>query len=104
MAIIVAVTGGAALGLLGGPVWILVPWAAVGLLVGAVSRKRREALIAGLVFGFVVSFVFLVRGYSGTDPVLTKVPFFGLLGLFGALCGAVLSMVAFGATARLRRT
>jgi hypothetical protein len=29
MAIIVAVTGGAALGLLGGPVWILVLWAAV---------------------------------------------------------------------------
>ena len=99
IAILVALAGGVVLGLLGGPVWVLAIWAAVAAVCGGAARSGREAIVAGSVFGFVVSFVFLARGYAGVEPLITRLPFFALLALFGAACGAVIS----GVTAFLRR-
>ena len=50
-------------------------------------------------FGFVASLVYLVLGYNGSRPIYSIIPFFLLLSLFGALCGASLSFG--GAFARL---
>jgi len=99
VALAFALVAGVVLGALGGPVWILAIWAAAAFVCGAIARSRREAILAGLVFGVVVSIVFLARGYAGVEPLVTRLPFFALLALFGAACGALIS----GATAVARR-
>lgn len=78
----------------------LAPWAAAGLLIGYFAGAFRPALAPGAVFGFVASFVYLLLGYNGSRPVYTIVPFFALASLFGAFCGACLSVG--GAFARTR--
>jgi hypothetical protein len=70
----------------------LVPWAIAGLALGY-RANRREAVISGAAYGFVLSFVFMAAGYTGDRLLITRVPFFALLGLFGALCGLVLAWV-----------
>jgi hypothetical protein len=90
----IAILGGLLLGAIGGPVWVLPIWAAVAAACGLAARSRRAAITAGLTFGFVVSFVFLVRGYAGVEPLVSRLPFFAALGLFGACCGGVISGVA----------
>jgi hypothetical protein len=82
---------GALVGFIGGPVQILVLWSAIGLGIGYFSKTLRQAIIDGAVYGFVVSFTFLLRGYNGVDPVGFKLlSFFAALSFFGALCGAIL--------------
>ena len=34
----------------------------------------------------------MIAGYSGSAPLVTRVPFFVLLGLFGAPCGFLLGL------------
>lgn len=93
--LIVSIIVGAVLGVLGAKYlfvgsWLsLVLWGIVGLALGFWSGKRK-ALLNGVVFGFVVSFVFIASGYSGTAPFVSRIPFFALLGLVGAVCGLVL--------------
>lgn len=83
-----------------GAVLTLAPWAAAGLLIGYAAGSIRPALAPGALFGFAASLVYLLLGYNGTHPVLSVVPFFVLLSLFGAICGGSLS--AGGAFARAR--
>lgn len=71
----------------------LLPWGIVGLGVGLFSRSKREALFNGASYGFVLTFIFMLSGYSGMRPVFSVMPFFALLGLFGALCGGILGVV-----------
>jgi uncharacterized membrane protein len=91
--LIAAVAVGLILGLLGGPVWILLPWGITGLVLGYFSKNRNAALRSGAIFGFVASLMFMFHGYAGTDPVYTKLGFFFLLGIFGALCGLIAAFV-----------
>ena len=70
----------------------LVPWGIAGILLG-IGAPRWKALVTGGVYGFVLCFVFLLAGYTGTQPVITRLPFFAVIGLFGALCGAALGFV-----------
>lgn len=84
---------GTLLGLVGGGPIMLLPWAIGGLMMGWLSDSRQKVLLNGAVYGFVLSFVFLVQSYDGTDPVSSKLVFFALLGLFGALCGLVLALI-----------
>jgi hypothetical protein len=73
--------------------WLsLIPWGIIGLAVGAISRKAERWLNGGL-FGFFLTLAFMIAGYSGTDPVITKLPFFILLGAFGGICGIALALV-----------
>lgn len=68
----------------------LIPWALVGLGVGALCRTAREALLAGVAYGFVLGLSFMVFDYTGTDPIVGKLPFFVGIGVIGAVAGAVL--------------
>ena len=73
----------------------LIPWALGGLAVGAVCRVRSEALVAGLAYGFVLGFSFMVVGYNGTDPIVGKLPFFAIIGVVSAAFGGVLAFVGW---------
>jgi uncharacterized membrane protein YccC len=72
----------------------VVPWglAAVGL---GFWCAKRQALYAGAAYGFCLSFSFMVAGYTGTQSLMSRVPFFVLLGLFGAVCGIALSATGY---------
>jgi hypothetical protein len=70
--------------------WTLLPWGLAALALGYRARKVN-ALLAGATYGFVLSFVFMLAGYTGAASVISRVPFFALLGLFGALCGCLLA-------------
>jgi hypothetical protein len=72
--------------------WTLLPWGAAALGLGYWLGKRG-AMLAGALYGFALSFVFMLAGYTGAAPVATRVPFFALLGLFGAICGLVLALL-----------
>ena len=79
--------------------WLcLIPWGVAGLLLGWWSRGRRQALWGGALYGFCISFAFLVAGYQGSAPVMSHVAAFSILSLVGAVCG-----VALGLGARLVR-
>jgi hypothetical protein len=66
----------------------LLPWAVAALLIGWLSRDAKLALVNGAIYGFVLSFVFMLAGYEG-DAVVDKMPFFVLLGIFGGVCGLI---------------
>lgn len=73
----------------------LIPWAIGAMGVGALCRARREALLAGAVYGFVLGFAFMTAGYSGSDPIVGKLPFFAVIGVVSAAFGAVLGFVGY---------
>ncbi len=68
----------------------LIPWGLVAVVLGMWGTKR-EALKSGAVYGFSLSFAFLVAGYNGTPSLVSRVPFFAILSLFGAVCGVALA-------------
>jgi hypothetical protein len=105
--VIVSIIVGALLGVIGARYlfvgsWLsLIPWGMAGLLIGFWSQKR-EWVVNGLCFGFAVSFVFMLAGYSGSASLISRLPFFAVLGLFGGLCGLVLGGVGFEIKRRLK--
>jgi hypothetical protein len=70
----------------------LAPWALVGLALGVACRSRRGAAAAGAVFGFALTFTFMATGYEGAAPLGTRLVPFAAIGLFGSLCGLVLTI------------
>jgi len=72
--------------------WTLVPW---GLAAAALGYRasRATAVVAGALYGFVLCFVFTLATYGGAAPAITRVPFFTVLGLVGALCGLLLALL-----------
>ena len=72
--------------------WTLVPWGVAALALGY-RANRAGAVTAGTVYGFVLCFVFTLATYGGTAPAITRVPFFTVLGLVGALCGLLLALL-----------
>ncbi len=73
--------------------WLsLIPWAIVGLVVCYWSGKQ-QAIINGAIYGFAIAFTFMLAGYSGSASLISRVPFFAILGLIGALCGAALGFI-----------
>ncbi len=99
---------GALLGVIGsrylfvGSALSLIPWGIVGLAIGYWST-RRSSMLNGGVYGFFLAFVFMIAGYSGSASLLSRLPFFGALGLFGALCGFVLGLLGNLLKAGIRR-
>ena len=72
--------------------WTLIPWALVAGGLGYWTGRRLASVTGGL-YGFTLSFTFMLAGYRGHDPIVTRVPVFAILGLFGALCGLILAVV-----------
>ena len=95
--LIVSIAAGSLLGLIGSRVlfvgsWLsLIPWAIVGLVIGYWSQKR-EALINGGCYGFALAFVFMIAGYTGSASMVSRLPFFAILGIFGGMCGVILGL------------
>jgi hypothetical protein len=81
----------------------LLPWGITSLLIGYFSKSQRMALINGLTFGFFLGFVFILAGYTGSEPVITRIPFFVLIGIVSAICGALLSYVSQLIRIRLKK-
>ncbi len=103
---IIAVVLGSILGLLGARYvfvgsWLnLVLWGIAGVALGSWGTKH-EAIVDGVIFGFVLTFVYMVAEYSGPFSLASRLPFFVFLGVFGAACGLVLGVVGFQTKARL---
>jgi hypothetical protein len=101
--ILVVVLAGSLLGYTGSRVLFvgsglsLIPWSLAGAVIGIVyANSARDAVAYGGTYGFALAFVFMLSGYNGSDPVVTKLGFFALLGIFGAVCGLVLALVGLG--------
>ena len=77
----------------------LIPWGLVAVALGTWGN-RPEVLKNGAIYGFTLSFAFLVSGYNGVPSLVSRFPFFVILSLFGALCGLALS--ALGHYLKLR--
>ena len=98
MKLLVAVCVGTALGILASHYlfvgsWLsLILWAIAGLALGFWCR-RREAMINGTVYGFVLAFIFMISGYSGSASLISRLPFFAILGVVGAVCGLILGFL-----------
>ncbi len=96
----VAVLAGIALGVLGaryvfvGSWWNLVPWSVAGIALGFWGT-RNESVLNGGAYGFVLSLAFLIAGYTGKLSLASRIPFFLVLGAFGAMCGVLLAIVGF---------
>ena len=72
----------------------IIPWGLVGLAIGFWCSKR-QSLYAGALYGFCLNFSFMIAGYTGTASLLSRLPFFILIGLFGAVCGIALSVTGY---------
>ncbi len=73
--------------LLVGSALSLIPWGIAGLLFGLWCLTNREAIPIGGLYGFLVAFTFMAAGYQGSAPIITRLPFFAILGIIGAICG-----------------
>src|ERR1700693_5262608 len=72
----------------------VVPWGLVVLAIGFWCSKR-QSLYAGALYGFFLCFSFMIAGYTGTASLLSRLPFFILIGLFGAVCGIALAAAGY---------
>ncbi|SRR5258708_39135816 len=71
----------------------LIPWGLIGVILGWWSKNAQEALINGIFYGFFLAFSFMAAVYQGNVPIVTRIPFFATLGLVGAVCGLILSLL-----------
>jgi hypothetical protein len=98
--ILVSILAGSLLGIIAARVlfvgsWLsLIPWTIVGLLIGAWSQKRAW-LVNGICYGFALAFVFMIAGYSGSASLISRLPFFAILGIFGGFYGLILGLLGF---------
>ena len=90
---IAAVVFGIVLGLLGGKVWILIPWGIAGLVLGYFSELPKDAIVNGSLFGFLAAFLFMVQGYEGSLSLISRFPFFAVIGILGAIGGLISALV-----------
>ena len=75
--------------------WLnLIPWGVAGLALGFWGTKK-ESVVNGLTYGFVLVFFFMIAGYSGALPLVNRLPFFAVLGVFGGVCGLLLGLLGF---------
>ena len=75
-------------------VYSLIPWGLIGLAIGAWCTQR-QGLSAGALYGFCLCFAFMVAGYQGSASLMSRIPFFLLIGAVGAVCGAALAAVGY---------
>lgn len=84
--------------LFGGSMLNVVPWGILAFATAFLAASRRESLLFGAVFGFVVSYAFLWFDNSGEKTlgrVLVLIPLVVAPALFGALCGLILAWLGW---------
>jgi len=97
MKLVVSIVVGSLLGYIGSRVlfvgsWLsLIPWAIVGLAIGSWGHMR-ESIVNGICYGFALAFIFITAGYTGSASLVSRIPFFAILGIFGGLCGLILGL------------
>ncbi len=70
----------------GDTAWLnLIVWAAVGLAIGAASRRRSTAIWVDAMIGFAIVFSYSIMGYASSAPLLGALAPFALIALLGAL-------------------
>lgn len=69
----------------------LVPWGLVALAIGFWCSKP-QSLYAGALYGFCLCFSFMIAGYNGTASLTSRLPFFVVIALLGAVCGIAVSV------------
>jgi hypothetical protein len=72
----------------------VIPWGLVGLAIGFWCNKR-QSLYAGALYGFCLNFSFMIAGYTGTASLMSRLPFFIVIGLFGSVCGLAVAAVGY---------
>ena len=90
--IVTGFLAGIVLGMIGarylfvGSAMSLIPWSIVGAGLGAWGREKGW-VPTGLVYGFTLYFAFMVAGYTGEASLLSRVPFFAVIAVIGAVFG-----------------
>lgn len=101
MRFVIALLVGSLLGFIGskilfvGSALSLIPWGLIGLANGMYARNKKESMFSGAVYGFFLTLIFMISGYNGQRPIFIVLPFFILLGFFGAFCGLLLGIIGF---------
>lgn len=95
---------GAILGWLGALVptlgwWTLLPWGIAGFLLGFASRKPA---VIGAVYGFFLTFVFMMAVYTGTASRISRILPFAVLAVGGAVAGLVVAILGAAIARRTR--
>ncbi|HEY2583020.1 MAG TPA: hypothetical protein VGI43_14500 [Mucilaginibacter sp.] len=70
----------------------VIPWAIAALIIGLTSKNRRDSLINGAIFGYILFLLYIFIGYKGKTDVSVVFHFilFDILFSFlGAVAGAV---------------
>lgn len=71
----------------------LLLWGVFGIGLGWWSDSKKYAIRNSGIYGFILSFVFMFVGYQGSAPIISRIPFFAILGLVGMMCGFVLGLI-----------
>jgi len=82
--------------------WTLVPWGIAGMALG--YKFKKSFVVTGIVYGFVLVFVFMIFQYNGERPLISRFPFFAIFALFGAVCGLILTTIGAFAKRLLTHT
>ncbi len=83
--------------------WLnLIPWGIAGLAIGSLGTKN-ESVINGVIYGFTLVFLFMIAGYSGEFSLASRIPFFAILGVFGAVSGLILGLLGFQIRSRFMK-
>jgi hypothetical protein len=77
--------------MVGGPVWILIPWGTNSFAIAYKVSSYKIISAAG--FGFAASFAFMMAGYSGEASLVSRIPPFLVIALFGGICGSLCGLV-----------
>lgn len=93
--IVISAVAGGVVGYLGGPVFVLLPWAVIGLVIGKFNETKKSAFINGAAYGFTIAYVFMLSGYKGSASITTVLLPFIVLGFIGAICGLILAYIGF---------
>jgi hypothetical protein len=108
MKLIVSIIVGVILGVIGsrylfvGSALSLIPWGIVGLVLGWWNKPIKGALVNGSLYGFFLAFSFMMAGYQGSASIISRIPFFAILGILGAVCGFFLSAIGNFAKKKLK--
>ncbi|HEY8782599.1 MAG TPA: DUF6518 family protein [Mucilaginibacter sp.] len=68
------------------------PWAVAALIIGYTSKSRRDSIINGAIFGYLVFLVYIFLGYNGKTDVAAMFHFI-LFNVFFSLVGAIAGIV-----------